>query len=78
MRMPDTLRRDSSLSFFIDNLLTGLSRYMNMFLSTWVLLVAGLIFALPVMQIRIKNQTDLADDARFVHISDLRAFLNGA
>jgi len=37
--------------------------YMNMFLSTWVLLVAGLIFALPVMQIRIKNQTDPADDA---------------
>jgi len=37
--------------------------YMNMFLSTWVLLVAGLIFALPVMQIRIKNRTDPADDA---------------
>ena len=42
-----------------------------MFLSTWVLLVAGLIFALPVMQVRIKNRTDPADDTMCVYIQHL-------
>uniref|UniRef100_A0A0W0F2B5 Duf895 domain membrane protein n=1 Tax=Moniliophthora roreri TaxID=221103 RepID=A0A0W0F2B5_MONRR len=37
--------------------------YMNMFISTWVLLVAGLVFALPMIHMRVKNHTDLEDEA---------------
>lgn len=33
-----------------------------MFISTWVLLVAGLVFALPMIHLRVKNHTDLADE----------------
>lgn len=36
--------------------------FMNMFLSTWILLVAGLIFALPMIHLRVKNHTELADE----------------
>lgn len=36
--------------------------YMNIFVSTWVLLVAGLIFALPMVHLRVKNHTELADE----------------
>ncbi|THH18809.1 hypothetical protein EW146_g2221 [Bondarzewia mesenterica] len=37
--------------------------YMNIFLSTWVLLVAGLVFALPMIHIRVKDHTEFADEA---------------
>ncbi|KAF8910625.1 major facilitator superfamily domain-containing protein [Gymnopilus junonius] len=36
--------------------------YMNLFISTWVLLVAGLVFALPMLYLRVKEHTDLADE----------------
>ena len=36
----------------------SLLRFMNMFLSTWVLLVAGLIFALPMLHMRVDDHTD--------------------
>ncbi|THH04791.1 hypothetical protein EW145_g5258 [Phellinidium pouzarii] len=36
--------------------------YMNMFLSTWCLLVAGLLCALPMLYLRVKNHTDLEDE----------------
>lgn len=36
--------------------------YMNIFISTWVLLVAGLAFALPMLWIRVKNTTDIGDE----------------
>jgi len=36
--------------------------FMNMFISTWVLLVAGLVFALPMIHLRVKEHTDLADE----------------
>ncbi|KAK7041796.1 hypothetical protein VNI00_009085 [Paramarasmius palmivorus] len=36
--------------------------YMNIYISTWVLLVAGLIFALPMIHMRVKNHTDLEDE----------------
>ncbi|KAI0344178.1 MFS general substrate transporter [Trametopsis cervina] len=32
--------------------------YLNMFISTWVLLVAGLVFALPMIHTRVRNHTD--------------------
>ncbi|KAF9524668.1 major facilitator superfamily domain-containing protein [Crepidotus variabilis] len=35
--------------------------YMNMFVSTWVLLIAGLLFALPMIHLRVKNTTDLEE-----------------
>jgi len=37
-------------------------RYMNMFLSTWILLVAGLVFALPMIYLRVKDHTDVSDE----------------
>ena len=40
---------------------------MNIFISTWVLLVAGLIFALPMIAMRVKDHTELADEAVYVH-----------
>ncbi|GAW02736.1 duf895 domain membrane protein [Lentinula edodes] len=36
--------------------------FMNLFISTWVLLVSGLLFALPMIHLRVKNHTDLADE----------------
>ncbi|OBZ79423.1 hypothetical protein A0H81_00228 [Grifola frondosa] len=33
--------------------------YMNIFVATWVLLVAGLIFALPMIYLRVTEQTDV-------------------
>jgi len=35
---------------------------MNIFISTWVLLVAGLVFTLPMIHLRVKNHTELADE----------------
>ncbi|KII94434.1 hypothetical protein PLICRDRAFT_172084 [Plicaturopsis crispa FD-325 SS-3] len=36
--------------------------YMNIFISTWALLVAGLFFMLPMIHLRVKNHTDLSDE----------------
>ncbi|RPD70831.1 MFS general substrate transporter [Lentinus tigrinus ALCF2SS1-7] len=36
--------------------------YMNIFISTWVLLVAGLVFALPMIHMRVKETTEEMDD----------------
>ena len=38
---------------------------MNMFISTWVLLVAGLVFALPMIYLRVKDHTELADETLY-------------
>lgn len=43
--------------------------YMNIFVSTWVLLVAGLIFALPMIHLRVKDHTELADET-LVRVDD--------
>lgn len=37
--------------------------YMSIFLSTWILLVAGLALALPMLYWRVKNHTELQDEA---------------
>ena len=38
-------------------------RYLNIFYSTWGLLLAGLVFALPMMHMRIQDHTtDVVDD----------------
>ncbi|KIY72089.1 MFS general substrate transporter [Cylindrobasidium torrendii FP15055 ss-10] len=37
--------------------------YLNMYLSTWAILVAGLLAALPMVFIRVKNHTGLDDEA---------------
>ena len=39
-----------------------ISSYMNIFISTWVLLVAGLVFALPMIHMRVKDTTEEADE----------------
>jgi len=36
--------------------------YMNMLLSTWVLLAAGLVFAFPMIYSRVKDHTELEDE----------------
>ncbi|KAJ6567184.1 MFS general substrate transporter [Mycena vulgaris] len=40
-----------------------LTPYMNMFASTWALSAAGLLFALPMIYLRVKDHTDLEDEA---------------
>ncbi|KAI1790501.1 MFS general substrate transporter [Ganoderma leucocontextum] len=45
--------------------------FMNIFISTWVLLVAGLIFALPMIHMRVKDTTDDADETRAALAIDL-------
>ncbi|KAF8877285.1 major facilitator superfamily domain-containing protein [Infundibulicybe gibba] len=37
--------------------------YMNVFLSTWILLVAGLLLAFPMLYFRVKNHTGIMDEA---------------
>jgi len=36
--------------------------FMNIFISTWVLLIAGLVFTLPMIYIRVKDTTDIKDE----------------
>ena len=36
--------------------------YMNIFASTWALTVGGLVCALPMVYLRVKNTTDLEDE----------------
>ncbi|KAJ3998840.1 MFS general substrate transporter [Lentinula boryana] len=36
--------------------------FMNIFISTWVMLVSGLIFALPMIHLRVKNHTEIVDE----------------
>ena len=38
---------------------------MNIFISTWVLLVVGLVFALPMIYIRVKDTTDINDETLY-------------
>ena len=44
-----------------------------MFISTWTLLVAGLVFALPMIHLRVKNHTELADETLCVNTTTLLA-----
>jgi len=37
--------------------------FIKMFITTWTLLVAGLVFALPMLYLRVKDHTDLEDEA---------------
>ncbi|KAF5377198.1 hypothetical protein D9615_006471 [Tricholomella constricta] len=36
--------------------------FMNVFISTWALLVGGLVFALPMIYMRVKERTELSDE----------------
>ena len=47
--------------------------HFNMFISTWTLLVAGLVFALPMIHLRVKNHTELADETLCVNTTTLLA-----
>ena len=38
------------------------NRFMNMFVSTWVLLVAGLVFALPMIHMRVQDSSREMDE----------------
>ena len=40
---------------------------MNIFISTWVLLVAGLVFALPMIHSRVKEHTTAEDETMYVY-----------
>lgn len=54
--------------FFIWNPIETLTppRYINLFASTWALLAAGLVFALPMIYLRVKDHTDIADETMCV------------
>ena len=39
---------------------------MNMFISTWVVLAAGLVFAFPMIYLRVKDHTELKDEILYV------------
>lgn len=39
---------------------------MNMLISTWVLLAAGLVFAFPMIYSRVKDHTELQDEILYV------------
>jgi hypothetical protein len=41
-------------------------RYMNIFLSTWSLVVAGLVFSFPMIYFRIRDTTVLEDEGLYV------------
>jgi hypothetical protein len=47
---------------------------MNIFISTWVLLVAGLIIALPMVHLRIKDYTGIEDETLYAQISSVWYF----
>ncbi|KAF8168400.1 major facilitator superfamily domain-containing protein [Crassisporium funariophilum] len=49
--------------------------FMNMFISTWVLLVAGLVFALPMIYARVKDHTDISDET-LIRMDDSGHILN--
>ena len=40
---------------------------MNMLLTTWVLLAAGLVFAFPMIYSRVKDHTELEDETLYAH-----------
>ena len=46
---------------------------MNIFISTWVLLVAGLVFALPMIYIRVKDTTDINDEILYVSFYEFQS-----
>jgi len=39
-----------------------MSSFMNIFISTWVLLVSGLVLVLPMIFIRVTDTTNISDD----------------
>jgi hypothetical protein len=41
---------------------------MNIFISTWGLLVAGLLVAAPMIHLRVKDYTDLKDETLYVYL----------
>lgn len=43
-------------------------RFMNIFISTWTLLAVGLLLALPMIYIRVKDHTELVEETMYVHI----------
>jgi hypothetical protein len=42
-------------------------RYINIFVSVWSLLACGLVFAFPMIYIRVKEHTKLEDETLYVH-----------
>jgi len=40
-----------------------LRRYMDIFISTWVLAAAGMICAIPLVYVRVKDRTEMDDEA---------------
>jgi len=49
--------------------------FMNMFISTWVILVAGLVFAFPMIYARVKEHTELEDET-LVRMDDSGNFVD--
>ena len=47
--------------------LDGFPRFMNIFISTWTLLAVGLLLALPMIHIRVKDHTELVEETMYAH-----------
>jgi hypothetical protein len=48
---------------------------MNIFISTWVLVTAGMIFAFPLVYVRVKDHTEIDDEALSVPLFRLAFYL---
>ena len=61
--------RSVSTAYLNDELIV--LSFMSIFISTWVLLVAGLVFALPMIFFRVRDHTELSDEVLWVHVYPL-------
>ena len=62
-----TKYREQQCACMLTKHLYQTERYMNMLISTWVLLAAGLVFAFPMIYSRVKNHTELEDETLYVY-----------
>ncbi|KAH0825795.1 hypothetical protein J3R83DRAFT_8851 [Lanmaoa asiatica] len=60
---PSTIRTRCRVTDLPSLPLASLSSYMNIFLSTWCLMAAGLLFAFPMIYVRVRDTTVLDDEA---------------
>jgi hypothetical protein len=54
--------RESIILLYVNKPLQQCHRYMNIFLSTWGLTVGGMIFAAPMVYLRVKDHTNVEDE----------------
>ena len=53
---------------FSVGLIAHKNSFMNIFLSTWILLVGGLVCALPMLYLRVKDHTTAEEETVYVFL----------